>query len=309
MNGEYMKHSRSRPWVALPLALLLAGCSEKPKVVVQVPSEKEANEILVALRDFAPEKAPQKSGQSTVYEIHVGSGDFQEALEVLLANNLPRNTHGGFEAMMDSAGLIPTRTDERARFLHAREQELEESLELIDGVMNARVHLVMPEKDRYESARSAREAAKESSDEGEDPKSVDDGMDPVTLGGPSASVMLRYDPAKLRSIGGASSSGELEGRVSRVVASAVEGLDHSRVEVFMQPAQRNFTSPVRPPADPRDGEDSSSAGADPAAESAALQAAIAERDDAQRDRNYAIIASVALAVLLLFALIRSMKRR
>lgn len=306
MNGEYTKHSRLRSWVALPLALLLAGCSEKPKVVVQVQSEKEANEILVALRDYSPEKDSQKSGQSTVYEIKVESGDFQEALEVLLANNLPRNSHGGFEAMMDSAGLIPTRTDEKARFLHAREQELEESLELIDGVMNARVHLVMPEKDRYESARSAREAANKSDDE-TDPKNVDDGSDPASLGGPSASVMLRYDPAKLRS-SGSSSSDDLEGRVSRVVASAVERLDHDRVEVFMQPAQLNFASPVRRSVDTADPKDSSSTSADPA-DSAALEAAIEERDDARKDRNYAILASVALAVLLLFALIRSMKRR
>lgn len=308
MNGEYLKPSRRRSWVALPLALLLAGCSEKPKVVVQVESEKEANEILVALGDYSPQKDSQKSGQSTVYEIKVESGDFQEALEVLLANNLPRNSHGGFEAMMDSAGLIPTRTDERARFLHAREQELEESLELIDGVMNARVHLVMPEKDRYETARSARESTKGASGE-DDSTNADAESDPASLGGPSASVVLRYDPSKLRSSSGASSSDDLEARVSRVVASAVENLDHGRVEVFMQPAQLNFASPTRRPVDPADPNDSPAGRADPAADSAAIKAANDERDDAKRDRNYAILASVALAVLLLFALVRSMKRR
>lgn len=300
-----------RRWIALPLVMLLAGCGEKPKVVVEVQSEKDANEILVALRGYSPEKSAQKSGQSTVFQIKVEPDRFQDALQVLIANNLPRNEHGGFEAMLDSAGLIPTRTDERARFLHAREQELEESLELIDGVLNARVHLVMPEKDRYEIAERARAASKPvegTTGGGGDSAAPDSNSTGLDLGGSSASIVLRYNPKRPPTgLKSDESPGEdLQSRVTRVVAGAVEGLDRNRVEVFLQAANLDYAGGKQ--QDSGSSTESATAG-DSANDSEVVRAALAELDQAKKDRIYAILASVALAVLLLFSLIRSMKRR
>jgi type III secretion protein J len=45
------------------------------------------------------------------------------------------------------ASLVPTATEERARFVDALTGELERTLEVVEGVVRARVHLVLPELD------------------------------------------------------------------------------------------------------------------------------------------------------------------
>lgn len=282
--------------LALSLALPLAGCGDASRDVVQVRSEKEANEILVALRDFSPVKVAEKSGQSTVFRIQVAATDFQDALEVLLAENLPRDEVGGFEAMLDSAGLIPTRTDERAKFLNAREQELEGSLALIDGVSHVRVHIALPEKDRYSSVALARSRAAEPA-EGEAP--AEDGTAPAdgdeaAAEHPTASVVIRYNPRRLQD------AEAFVERVRGVVANAVEGLRAVDVDVLAHPA--SIDAPRKPRAA---AEDSAAADAAPPASAGDP----AELGKLRKERNIAILSSIALAVLLLFALIRSMKRR
>ena len=47
--------------------------------------------------------------------------------------------------MIENAGLIPTRTDERARLMHAISGELSETLQAYDRITHARVHVVLPE--------------------------------------------------------------------------------------------------------------------------------------------------------------------
>jgi type III secretion protein J len=50
--------------------------------------------------------------------------------------------------------LVPTATEERARYLEALSGEIERTLETVDGVVSARVHLVLEESDPLEGGKA-----------------------------------------------------------------------------------------------------------------------------------------------------------
>ncbi len=146
--------ARSRPshfaWAAcLLIGLVVAGCENREEVA-RTESEKEANRIFVELARAGigkVEKLETKEQRKSGWSISVMSTDANRAREILLACDLPREARGGFKAMAEQGGMIPTKSEERAKLIYAMSEELSRTFETYDRVIAARVHIVLPEKD------------------------------------------------------------------------------------------------------------------------------------------------------------------
>jgi len=138
--------------VALALAGLatLGGCTTG---VLHGLDEPAANEALAALEragigaEKVPEEGGQTGGQTAAFALRVPRGDATRALDVLRVRGLPREHRHGFAEVYGQPSLIPTASEERARYLEAAAGEIERTLETAEGIVSARVHLVMEESD------------------------------------------------------------------------------------------------------------------------------------------------------------------
>jgi type III secretion protein J len=130
-------------WLCATLALV-AACSGRVELVAAV-AEAEANEALAALlaANVKAEKIPGKEG---MVGIHVAQSQVAQAVDVLKARGLPRERHAGMGEVFKKEGLISSPLEERARYVFALSQELSGTLSRLDGVIVARVHVVLPER-------------------------------------------------------------------------------------------------------------------------------------------------------------------
>lgn len=185
---------------ALLLAALLAtGCGEEE--ILHRLDEGQANQVLAALGEAGlGGRSSRAQGEDAGLSILVPGAEAAEARRVLAARDLPRARAPGFSDLFGSPGLVPTPVEERARYLHALSGELSRSLETLDGVVGARVHLALPPPDplRPEAPRA-----------------------------PRAAVLLRCRPEARARL-----EGQVEG-LRRVVAGAAEGLEPSGVAVVI----------------------------------------------------------------------------
>ena len=147
MNFRFFALPWLRRWlqaVALGTCLVLTACGGRVDLMGAIP-ESEANEVLAALikADIPTEKV---SGKEGMVGVRVASGDVGRALEVLRDNGLPRERFAGMGQVFKKEGLISSPLEERARYIYAVSQELSNTLSKIDGVLAARVHVVLPER-------------------------------------------------------------------------------------------------------------------------------------------------------------------
>jgi type III secretion protein J len=133
----------------LVIALLLAACSTPIRHGLEEPS---ANEVVSALEraGIGAEKARDEATSPTSFLVRVSQGDAVRALDVLQTLGLPRDRRPGLAETYAHPSLIPTPTEERARYLDALSGEIARTLETVDGVLSARVHLVLEELDGLE---------------------------------------------------------------------------------------------------------------------------------------------------------------
>jgi type III secretion protein J len=132
---------------AVALAFLLAsGCGREE--LLHDLDERQATEVLVALEDAGVQaRKTRAGGAEAAFMVEVDTSDAGRALRALAARELPRPRPPGFGEVFSRGGLVPTAVEERALYLHALSGELARSLESIDGVVGARVHLALPEQD------------------------------------------------------------------------------------------------------------------------------------------------------------------
>jgi len=130
--------------LVLASCLLLAACGARVDLMGAI-AEDEANEVLAALinASIATEKVAGKDG---MVGVRVASDDVGRALEVLRGKGLPRERFAGMGQVFKKEGLISSPLEERARYIYALSQELSNTLSKIDGVLAARVHVVLPER-------------------------------------------------------------------------------------------------------------------------------------------------------------------
>jgi type III secretion protein J len=154
-----------RPWhglgaplmaVMLGTLLCLAGCSNRVELFSSA-TDAEANDILAVLLQSAipAEKLVKKNGVA----ISVAAADVAKALGILRQYGLPRERFEGMGKIFHKDGMISSPLEERARYIYALSQELENTLTKIDGVLVARVHVVLPEQDAARVVKTPASAA------------------------------------------------------------------------------------------------------------------------------------------------------
>jgi type III secretion protein J len=132
-------------WIAAVLfAAALASCGGSVELLSNL-GENEANEVIAVLSE-AKIHVDKVMGKDNVVNLTVDPSDVARAISVLNAEGLPRERRATMGDVFRKEGLISSPLEERARYLWALSQELSETISQIDGVMRARVHVVLPER-------------------------------------------------------------------------------------------------------------------------------------------------------------------
>ena len=108
--------------------------------------QREANEIVATLmrHGIAAERQPDKNGTTTVL---VEKSRFADAMTILDEEGLPKQNFATLGDVFKRDGLVSSPVEERAAMIYGLSQELSRTISDIDGVLSARVHLVLPEND------------------------------------------------------------------------------------------------------------------------------------------------------------------
>lgn len=189
-----------RLWMVVALSL---GCSA---AIEHGLDESAANEVVTSLEraGIAASKNRDDSG-GDAFVVSVGKSDVVRSMDLLHSLGLPRGRRSGFSEVYKQASLLPTPSEERAKYVEALSGEVVKTLEMVDGVVSARVHLVLPEAPT--GVLAVDEKAK------------------VTA---QAAVLLKILGGKGQPIA--------EAEVQKLVAGSVPGLDASAVAVVFTAA-------------------------------------------------------------------------
>ena len=128
-------------------ALLLAGCDAETTLHSGL-EECQANLVMAALIDagISYHKSP---GEEGTWNVMVSEQKFADAVNLLEKKGLPRRAHMGIGEVFKKTGMISSPSEERIRFMDALAQDLARTISMIDGVVDARVHVVIPENDPF----------------------------------------------------------------------------------------------------------------------------------------------------------------
>jgi type III secretion protein J len=190
-----------RQALAIAALLLLCGCKIDLYSKLQ---EREANLIVATLlRNGLPaDRVEMKDGSSTV---RVEETAFASAVTLLNAAGLPRAKFQTMAEVFPSEGLVASPTEERARFIFALSQELARTISEIDGVVSARVHVVLPKNDPLRQDQMPS----------------------------SASVFIKHDRR--------TQLAALLPQIKTLIANSIEGLTYDKVSVVFVPAEAEAT--------------------------------------------------------------------
>ena len=163
--------------------------------------EQEGNEMLALLlqHDISSRK---RAAKDNMVSLEVNSHKIPEAMELLRKNGYPRDKFSTFKDLFNSDKLIATPYEDRTRYTYGLSQELADTLSRVDGVMTARVHLVLPAEDDDDDVRTA-----------------------------SAAVFIKHNPNY--------DMDEHIPKIKSVVASGIESIDYEAVNVALFPAESN----------------------------------------------------------------------
>lgn len=129
-----------------PTLILLSACASE---VAAGLDEAQSQEALAALgrAGIAAERAGEGAGKARRYGIEVASREHARAAFVLRAEGLPRIPEKGFADLYGASGMIPSPTEEKARFAKALAGEVATLLERLEAVADATVIVTVPTED------------------------------------------------------------------------------------------------------------------------------------------------------------------
>ncbi|MBW1809810.1 MAG: hypothetical protein JRJ87_16560 [Deltaproteobacteria bacterium] len=184
--------------------VFFTGCNS---ILLSDLDENDANEIVLVLAEAGVEAQKLSSGANSdvAWSVKVDEDDLSKAWRILRAVGLPKPRHEGFRSVYKERALVPGKIEEQALFLSALQEEMATTLERIEGVVSARVHVAAKSESRFgkEKTRAT-----------------------------TASVLICYRPDL---------SGEKpisEKAVGKLLANAVVGLDPAQVAVVFTPKRQ-----------------------------------------------------------------------
>lgn len=189
--------------LAFILALILTGCKEN---LYSNLNETDANELLVALLTRGVDAEKQSAGKAG-FNILVEKEDLVRALEIAKENSLPRESFASLGSVFAGQGMIASQTEEQARLAYALSQELAASFSKIDGVLTARVHVVLVQHEQSSGVTTP----------------------------PSAAVFIRHTQN--------SPVLNMTAAIKETTSKAVPGLSVDRVSLMTELAQETVLSP------------------------------------------------------------------
>ncbi|MCK5902351.1 MAG: type III secretion inner membrane ring lipoprotein SctJ [Cocleimonas sp.] len=172
-------------------------------------SENDVNNMLSIMlsNDIDAKKMIDKKTKAFI--LMIDEGKIPEAISLLREHGYPREKVTGVEELFKKEGLVSSPMEERIRYIYALSQSVQETLSQIDGVLTARVHIVMPANNPF----------------------VD------VIKPSSASVFIKYHPA--------SDIRNIKSKIKLIVEKSIEGLSYEKVSVVMLPAQLSYSSNSR----------------------------------------------------------------
>jgi type III secretion protein J len=186
--------------IALLPAIVLLGCSAE--ILHDLP-EPEANKAVAALqRSGIHGEKSLSDAEGNTWNVTVPTERVARAYAVLEEFKLPGGQELRSRDIFCGEKLVVTPTEERICALIGREGDVAANLESLNGVIDARVHLVLPEKDLTGQMR----------------------------GTAKASVLIEYQQLA----GGRAPLTEAE--VQQLVAGAIDGLRPEAVIAIMKPS-------------------------------------------------------------------------
>lgn len=194
----------------LASTLVLAGCEVDLYTNL---AEREANSMVATLqRNGIPAgRVLQDDGRM---KVTVDRDRFAEAVGILEDIGLPRQNFASMGEVFKQEGLVASPLQERARMLFALSEELSRTVSQIDGVLSARVHIVLPDNDPLRRDASPS----------------------------SASVFIRHEAGL--------AIDPLIPQIKTLVANGIAGLTYDKVSVVPIAVPATKTSPSGPPTVP-----------------------------------------------------------
>ncbi len=150
------------------------------------------------MRNIQAVKIPQKEN---LFSISVPRQQFAAATDLLRWFGIPGEKFSGIGEVFKKTGIVSSPSEEKIRFMYALSQQIAETLSHIDGVLVARVSLVLPKNDPYTE----------------------------TLTPSSASVFLKFRPGRVPPT--------LTPQIKTLVMKSVEGLNYDNVSVVIMQSE------------------------------------------------------------------------
>lgn len=124
--------------------LLLVGCDR-----VELYSnldEQDVNEMQAILLRQGID-CEKTIGKEETYGLLVAKRQMAAAVEILKGHGFPREKFTDMGTIFKKEGLVSSPEEDRIRFIYGLSQEVGATITQIDGVISARVHIVLPEND------------------------------------------------------------------------------------------------------------------------------------------------------------------
>lgn len=183
--------------LAISACLLISGC--KLDLYTGL-SEQNANEMLALLMTNGISASTSHNGDNGV-TLLIEEGDLTRAIDILKQNGLPKTETDSMGKVFAKSGIISSPFEERIRYIYALGEDVAKTLNEIDGVLVARVHVVLPEVPEH-------------------------GADPISA---SAAVFIKHRRGVDLDF--------FTPQIRRLVSNAIEGVDYENVTVVSVEAE------------------------------------------------------------------------